>query len=126
MATTASNILIMAAKGLTAYLGLSYLVCSSILIIYVAITSFLKINETKKFATEEKPDIDQVLDIYKKEKQSEKDKENNKEIALEKQTYTMKDIKKTNYTIEDLKKEKEKLECNQIGMETKEKQKVLD
>lgn len=126
MSTTASNILIMATKGLTAYLGLSYLVCSSILIIYVAITSCLKINENKKFATEEKPDIDQVLDIYKKEKQSEKDKENNKEIALEKQTYTMKDIKKTNYTIEDLKKEKEKLECNQIVMETKEKQKVLD
>ena len=119
MSTTANNILIMATKGLTAYLGLSYLVCSSILIIYVTTTSCVKINENKKFATEEKPDIDQVLDIYKKEKQT-------KEITLEKQTYTMEDIKTTNYTIDDLKKEKEKLECNQIVTETKQKQKVLD
>lgn len=122
MSTTASNILIMATKGLTAYLGLSYLVCSSILIIYVAITSCLKINENKKFATEEKPDIDQVLDIYKKEKQEKQ----TQKITLEKQTYTMEDIKTTNYTIDDLKKEKEKLERNQIVTETKQKQKVLD
>ena len=119
MTNTGSNILIMATKGLTAYLGLSYLVCSSIVATYITTTTCARINENKKFATEEKPDIDQVLDIYKKEKQTQK-------ITLEKQTYTMEDIKTTNYTIDDLKKEKEKLERNQIVTETKQKQKVLD
>ena len=122
MTNTGSNILIMATKGLTAYLGLSYLVCSSIVATYITTTTCARINENKKFATEEKPDIDQVLNIYKKEKQEKQ----TQEITLEKQTNTMDDIKTTNYTIDDLKKEKEKLECNQIVTETKQKQKVLD
>lgn len=111
-----SNVVITILKLLTTYLGISYTICSSILIIYITTTNCVRLNEQKKFELEPEHEIDDVLDIYKKEKLVQTD-EKVKDSELKKPTYT----------IEDLKKEKQMLESSLIEtVEPKEKQKVLD